>query len=147
MNQKNFNPHERRRARRYALQALYQWRFSGDDLLNIERHFLNEYNMQNVEVSYLKELLHGIPKHLTELDQAFKPFLDREIKELDPIELIALRLGTYELMLRLDIPYKVAINEAVELTKKFGTVEGYKYINAILDKLAFNLRPHECQAK
>ena len=144
MNNNKFNPHNRRRARRYALQGLYQWKFTGSDLVDIERYFLNEYSMDKVEVPYLQELLHEVPKQGADLDAAFKPFLvDREVSELDPIELITLRMGTYELMKRLDIPYKVAINEAVELCKKFGTVEGYKYVNAVLDKLASTLRPHE----
>lgn len=144
MSEKKFNPHDRRRARRYALQALYQWKFTGNDLGEIERHFLNEYSMNKVEVPYLQELLHEIPKQGAVLDASFKPFLvDKDVSELDPIELITLRMGTYELIKRLDIPFKVAINEAVELCKKFGTAEGYKYVNAVLDKLAPTLRPHE----
>ena len=144
MSENKFNPHDRRRARRYALQALYKWKFTGYDLADIEQHFLSEYSMDKVEVSYLQELLHEIPKLASELDGTFKPYLiDKEIAELDPIELITLRMGTYELQKRLDIPYKVVINEAVELAKKFGTVEGYKFVNAVLDKLAPTLRPHE----
>lgn len=138
-----FNAHNRSRARRFALQALYQWQISGNDLFDIERHFLNDYDMSNVEVVYFQELLHQIPKHLSELDSAYLPYIDRKISELDPIELITLRLGCYELMKRLDIPFKVAINEAVTLTKKFGTVEGYKYVNAVLDNVAQQIRPHK----
>ncbi len=142
MNNIKFNPHTRRRARRYALQALYQWFLSGTDIFDIERQFLNDYDMAKVEVSYFQELLHEIPKLISELDAAFQPLLDRKITELDPIEAVTLRMGTYELLKRLDIPYKVAIDEAVELTKKFGTVDGYKYINAVLDKVAKKVRPH-----
>lgn len=137
-----FNPHNRRRARRYALQALYQWQISGNDIADIEQHFLQDYDMAKVEVSYFQELLHEIPKHISELDAMFQPLLDRKVSELDPIETVTLRMGTYELLKRLDIPYKVAIDEAVELTKTFGTVDGYKYVNAVLDKVAQKSRPH-----
>lgn len=143
MTQKKFKPHDRRRARRYALQALYQWLLSGSDLIAIEQHFLSSYNMDKVEVEYLAELLHGIPKQLKFLDDLLTPFLDRKLSELNPIELISLRIGAYELSQRIDIPYKVAINEAVELTKSYGTVDGYKYVNAVLDQLALKIRPHE----
>ncbi len=138
-----FNPHDRRRARRYAMQALYQWGMSNSDIFDIERQFLNDYDMAKVEVPYFQELLHEIPKQISELDTAFELYLDRKISELNPIELISLRMGTYELLKRLDIPYKVAIDEAVELTKKFGTVEGFKYVNAVLDKVAQQARPHQ----
>lgn len=142
MSNTKFNPHNRSRARRYALQALYQWVIADGELFDIERQYLNDYDMAKVEVPYFQELLHEIPKHLSELDAIFQPLLDRKIAELDTIEVVALRIGTYELSKRLDIPYKVAINEAVELTKTFGTIEGYKYINAVLDKVAQKARPH-----
>lgn len=142
MSTNKFNPHNRRRARRYALQALYQWQLSGSDIFDIERQFLNDYDMAKVEVPYFQELLHEIPKQISELDATFQPLLDRKVSELDPIETVTLRMGTYELLKRLDIPYKVAIDEAVELTKTFGTVDGYKYVNAVLDKVAQKSRPH-----
>ncbi len=142
MTEKKFNPHDRKRARRYALQALYQWQFTQDDMLDIQRYFLNNYDMKKVEVEYLTELMREISENIAEIDNTFLPYLDRPLKDLNAIELSCLRIGVYELLKRLDVPYKVAINEAVELTKKFGTVEGYKYVNAILDKLAPILRPH-----
>src|SRR5690606_865579 len=91
-------------------------------------------------------LLHGIPKCVTELDDTFRPLLDREIKDLDQVELAILRIGTYELSKRPDVPFKVAINEGIELAKHFGATESHKYVNGILDKVAQRLRVVEMKA-
>lgn len=133
----------RHKARRMALQGLYQWQFSGADLNEIEAQFHALQNMTKVDTGYFHELLHEIPKHLDELDALITPHLDRALKDLDVIELTAMRISSYELKHRIDIPYKVVINEGVELTKAFGTVDGYKYVNGILDKIATQLRGEE----
>ena len=140
------NPTARRRARQYALQALYQWQLSDTSPQEIELEFLVHHIKQKADLDYFKELINQIPKQHDELDEHMKPFLSRPIKELDPIELAILRLGTYELAKRIDIPYRVAINEALELTKKFGSIEGYKFVNGVLDQIAKKLRIEEINA-
>jgi len=140
------NPTARRNARQYALQALYQWQLAGTPIKEIELEFLVHHIRGKTDLDYFKELIHAIPGNCEELDNRMKPFLSRPIHELDPIELAILRLGTYELSNRLDVPYRVAINEALELTKKFGSVEGFKFVNGILDQVARTLRMDEIKA-
>lgn len=135
---------ERTMARRRAVQALYQWQQVGQDLAEIELQFLTEQEMDRVDVEYFKELLHAVPKHLEEVDQLLQPLLDRNIEAVDSVERAILRLGAYELKHRLEIPYRVVINEAIELAKTFGAEQSHRYINGVLDKLAPILRPAEC---
>ena len=142
-----FNPGARRKARHYGMQALYQWHMTRDAVSEIELQFLADYDFSKVDVEYFHDIIHHVPANLDELEDAFKPCLDRDIAELDPIELALLRLGSYELVKRIDIPYKVAINEAVSLAKKFGATDGHKYINAVLDKLAQSVRQIEVRAE
>ena len=134
-------------ARKRAVQALYMWEMTGEDLSDIETQFLLEQDMKNTDVKYFKELLHQVPKHVHDLDEHISPLLDRPFQELDPVECAIMRLGVYELQHRIDIPYKVVINEAVELTKIFGAEEGHKYVNSILDRVAKKLRSIEVNAK
>ena len=129
------------------MQGLYQWQFSGADTSQIEAEFSVDNDMSKVDSTYFRELLRGIPKNLTELNRQIEPFLDRPLSEVDPIEMILLRMGTYEMVHRIDVPYRVVINEAVELAKKFGGTDGHKYINSILDKLAPRLRAEEARGK
>ena len=141
------NPTARRNARQYALQAMYQWQISGSPIHEIEAEFLVHHIKEKVDLEYFKELLHSIPKEFDELDAHMTPFLSRPIAALDPIELGILRIGTYELAKRLDVPYRVVINEALELTKKFGSIEGFKFVNGVLDQVARKLRALEIAAK
>jgi N utilization substance protein B len=99
-----------------------------------------------VDLEYFQALLHGVPACVDELDATFQPLLDRKLEELDPIEHTLLRMGTFELRERLDVPYKVVINEAVALAKKFGATDSHKYINGVLDKAARQLRKAETDA-
>ncbi len=140
------NPAARRRARHYGMQALYQWQMTKTALGEIELQFLADYDFTKTDVEYFHDIIHTIPANLAELESAFVPFLDRSIDDLDPIELALLRLGSYELVKRIDIPYKVSINEAVALAKKFGATDGHKYINGVLDKLAREVRVIEIDA-
>ncbi|MEW6353499.1 MAG: transcription antitermination factor NusB [Pseudomonadota bacterium] len=133
----------RSRARHAAVQALYQWQLSHQDVQDIEQQFLTEQDMKRVEVPYFQELLQQIPRRLAELDNYLGPLLDRPLPEVDPVERAILRIGAYELGFRPDVPYRVVINEAVETAKLFGGEEGYKYVNSILDKLARKLRKTE----
>ncbi|NLO81250.1 MAG: transcription antitermination factor NusB [Xanthomonadaceae bacterium] len=129
----------RTRARRRALQALYQWQIAGQDLADIEAQFEQEMDMSAVDMELFRELLHEVPARVDELDARFGPFLDRPQDQLDPIEKAILRMGTYELQERLDVPCRVVINEAVELAKQFGAEQSYRYINGVLDKVARGL--------
>lgn len=142
--QPKLNPsHARRRARRAALQALYQWLLSGHNLREIEKQFREEQDLRKVDIEYFQELLHQIPKHVDELQRLLEPLLDRPINELDPVESATLYIGLYELRYRLDIPYRVIINESVDLAKRFGASDSYKYVNGVLDQLAKQLRAME----
>lgn len=134
--QRSFNPSARSKARRLLLQALYQWEISGDNLTDIEIQYLRDANPKKVDTAYFQALLHAIPGQAQTLQSVFLPFLDRAIAEMDPIELTILRIASYEMTQRQDIPAKVVINEAVELAKVFGAEEGHKYINGVLQQVA-----------
>jgi N utilization substance protein B len=140
------NPNARRQARHYALQALYQANMAGGTAREIEMQFVANQIKKKVDLDYFKELLHAGLEKQKELDLFMKPFLKRPLDELDPIELSILRLSIYELVYRLDVPYRVVINEALELTKKFGSVEGYKFVNGVLDQAARKIRKVEVAA-
>jgi len=136
MAKKNFSA--RTNARQRTLQALYQWQITKQNIQLIESQFFEEEDMAKVDVDYFKKLLHEIPKELKNIDSSFVGFLDRDISQLDLIELVILRIGSYELKYCPDVPFKVVINESVELAKMFGAEKSHKYINSILDKLANN---------
>jgi len=133
----------RSRARRLAMQGLYEWQMSDNAPREILNNYRQQHDLKNVDVEYFQALLLEVPSHLHDLDQALSPHLSRPIKEVDPIELAILRLAAYELIYRLDIPYRVVINEAVELAKIFGAEAGHKFVNGILDKLATATRAAE----
>ncbi len=130
----------RSRARRRALQALYAWQISGTAMKGIIEQFKHEQEMEVADLDYFVDLLINIEKHRVDLDAALKPFLDREVDQVDPIERAVLRLGAYELIHRIDVPYRVVINEAIETTKRFGADFGHTYVNGVLDKLAAQSR-------
>lgn len=133
----------RRQARSLAMQALYQWHVAGQPLNEIEAQFRVDNDFSSVDGAYFHEILHGVPRQKTEIDEAFRVFLDRPMEEIDPVELAILRLSTYELLNRLDVPYRVVINEGIELAKVFGATDGHKFVNGVLDKLAPRLRAAE----
>lgn len=142
------NPYARRNARHHALQAMYQWQISQSPISEIEAQFLAHHTAnKKIDLDYFKELIRAVPVQYQELDELMTPYLSRPLDELDPIELAILRLSIYELAKRPDIPYRVVINEALELAKKFGSVEGYKFVNGILDQVAKKLRIHEINAE
>ncbi|MGM0629819.1 MAG: transcription antitermination factor NusB [Pseudomonadota bacterium] len=134
-------PAARRKARKLAVQAIYSWQLSQNSFSDIEAQFLTENDTSKVDVDYFLELVRGVGGHHRTLDDALEPFLDRPIKELDPIELAVLRLAAYELRERVDVPYKVAINEAIELAKSFGADESHRFVNGVLDKAVDTFRP------
>ncbi|MEE3237736.1 MAG: transcription antitermination factor NusB [Pseudomonadota bacterium] len=133
---------QRRKARRLVLQALYQWLMSGSDPLVISKQFREE-TLGKVDWNYFEEVFSEIPGATQKLNESLEPLLDRELVALDPIEKALLYLGTFELANRIDVPYRVVINECVELAKVFGATDSHKYINGVLDKLASELRPAE----
>ena len=134
---------KRRNARSFALQALYQWEMAGQPVNEIEAQFRVDNDMRNTDVKLFSELLHGIAASKSELDKSFNDFLDRQLEDLDPIELSVLRIGAFELAKRIEVPYRVAINESVELAKIFGATDSHRYINGVLDKLAQRVRMAE----
>lgn len=137
----------RTRARRLAMQGLYEWQVSNNSPRDVLVHLHETQEMDNVDSSYLSELMLKVPEHAPQLDEAIKPLLSRVLDEVDPVELSILRLAAYEFAHRPDIPYRVVINEAIELAKKFGAEEGHKFINGVLDKLAAQLRATEIRSK
>jgi N utilization substance protein B len=133
----------RQKARHYAVQALYQHILAGGSAASIETEFRVDYDMSTVDLAYFHELLTGVIHQTEKLDALFDPYIDRALSELDPVSLAQLRLSTYELQNRLDVPWLIVIEEAIRLSKKFGPTDSYKYLNGVLDRLARELRPAE----
>ncbi len=133
-------PERRRQARQTVMQALYQWEITKADITTIENQFESHEHFQTVDAAYFKEILHGVVLDINHIDSYIKRYIDRDIAELDPVELTVARVAVYEFLKRLDVPYKVILNEALESAKKFGAQEGHKFINGILDKIAREIR-------
>ncbi|WP_411268745.1 transcription antitermination factor NusB [Pseudohongiella sp. SYSU M77423] len=133
---------DRQKARRMLLQALYQWQIARAPVNEIVAEFL-VYYQGKIDREFFKEVFPAVIAHVDELDAMMQPLLDRELKSLDPVEISLLRLGLYELAHRIDVPYKVVINESVELAKVFGATDGHKYINGVLDRASKELRALE----
>jgi len=133
---------DRQKARRMLLQALYQWEIARAPVHDILAEFLVYYKGK-IDREFFKQVFPEVIAHVAQLDEMMQPWLDRDIKSLDPVELSLLRLGLYELAHRIDVPYKVVISEAVELAKVFGATDGHKYINGVLDRAAKQLRALE----
>ncbi|TWI52428.1 NusB antitermination factor [Pseudomonas duriflava] len=137
----------RREARSLSVQALYQWHMAGQAINEIEAQFRVDNDFSHVDGAYFHEILHGVPSLKTEIDELITPCLDRPLDEVDPVELAILRMSCYELRNRIDVPYRVVINEGIELAKTFGATDGHKFVNGVLDKLAPTLRAAELRAK
>jgi len=137
----------RTNARKAAVQALYQWQMTGQSLIEIERQFLEEERLKDAQKSYFTELFHGVPKNLEAIDQVLSEFVDRPVDMIDPVERAILRMGVYELLHRLDMPYRVVLNEGINLAKYFGADGSHKYVNGILDKVAQQKRAVEINNK
>ena len=141
---KNRTP--RHRAREFALQGLYQWLLNNEDATKVVNNIRGAHGFDKADGEYFADLLRGTIKQSVELREVFTPLVDRGIGELSPIEHAVLLIGAYELKNHIEIPYRVVINEAVELTKSFGGIDGHKYVNGVLDKLAAQLRADEVAA-
>ena len=135
-------PNKRRMSRIFAMQALYQWGFTTQDSETLVEDFLFEQNMQSdaVDLDYFQVLLSGTLDHIKSIDTLLTPHLDRQLTQLNPVELAVLRLGAFELAYRKEVPYAVAINEAIELTKMYGSADGHKFVNGVLNSLSSSLQ-------
>jgi transcription antitermination protein NusB len=136
----------RRVSREFALKGLYAWQLAQQDRVDIEAALHDDPHLRKADEGYFHKLLHGILDAAPSLGDALRPCLDREVAELSPIERSILMIGAYELVHCPDVPYRVAINEAVELAKQYGGTDGHKYVNGVLDKLAREVRSSEIQA-
>ena len=143
MSQANTLAAQRRKARHFGLQALYQWTLSNASLVDIDAEFRVDNDFRHTDGDYFQAILRGVMQDVEALEALFSPLLNRALDDLDPIERNLLRMGTFELKERIDVPYKVVINEAVSLAKKFGATESHRYINGVLDKVASELRTVE----
>jgi N utilization substance protein B len=138
---------KRSKAREYAVQALYQWQVTDHSIADLLDQFAGEKNPKTYEKDYFEGLVRGVITHLDELDNALNPLLDRNIDQVDLVERAILRLSAFELSQHAEIPYRVVINEAVELAKCFGAEMGHKYVNGVVDKLAQKIRAVEFNAR
>ena len=138
---------ERHKARHYAMQGIYQWQMTGQRPNVIEAQFRVDYDMKGTDIVYFRELLIGVQHNVESIDALVEPFAsERDLAECDPVTRALLRLATFELMQRIDVPYKVVINEAINLAKKFGPEDSHKFINGLLDKAARATRQLEISA-
>ncbi|MDX8386019.1 MAG: transcription antitermination factor NusB [Gallionella sp.] len=147
VNKKSAHRSPRHRARELAMQGIYQWRITAGDGAKIEKQIQAEKNIGRFDKELFSKLLRGALSHHTEMEALILPHLDRPMDELSPVEFAVLLLGTFELSQHLEVPYKVVINEAVELAKTFGGADGHKFVNGVLDKLAPKLRAVEFAAQ
>lgn len=133
----------RRKSRELVLKAVYRGLLNESTMRQVLVDMLDDPDYLKADEAYFKQLLQGVSVHLEALDAEILRFIDRKMTELSPVEHAILRISTYELLFDMSIPYKVAINEGVELAKIYGGVDGHKYINGVLDKVAASARPHE----
>jgi N utilization substance protein B len=143
---RNLGP-ARRKARHFGMQALYGWDMSGDSATDIIANFRADNDMSGADMDYFAEAVRGVIVGRDDIDAAYAPYLDnRRVDQLDKVELALLRLATWELLRRPDVPFRVAIDEAVALARKFGAAESHRYVNGVLDKVARKLRATEVAA-
>ncbi len=133
-------PAERRRARQFAVQAVYQWQITGASFAQIIDQFSVDQDLSKTDVPYFKELLSGVINRIETLDENLSPYLSRKIKDVDMVDIAILRIAMFELSYRTDVPPKVVLNEAIELAKDFATDESYKFVNGVLDKALRSLK-------
>ena len=140
------DPVTRARARRRALQALYAWQISGGEVGQVIAQFAHEQAHEIADLEYFDDLVRGVVKHRAALDEALAAYLDRTVEEVDPIERAVLRLAAYEMLHRIDVPYRVVLNEAIEIAKRFGSEHGHTFVNGVLDRAAAEWRAAEFSA-
>ena len=133
----------RKKARQLLMQALYRQHIHHVEWNSVQQQFHQMNDMAKCDVIYFDTIMQNFSKHLTEVNSTFEPYLDRKTSELNPIEHALIQLGTYELLYCLEIPYRVVINEAIALAKEYGSEDGHKYVNGILNKVARQIRTSE----
>lgn len=136
-------PSPRRKARELAVQAVYSWQLSENSVSDVEVHFLTENAKRRFEIEYFQKVLRGVTSQVGSLDSAIEPHVDRPLAEIDHIEKAILRVAIFELSHCLDVPYRVVINEAIELAKLFAADDSHKFVNGVLDKVVKLVRPEE----
>ena len=139
------DPAARSRARRRALQAVYAWQLSQSPVEKVIENFRAEQDMDVADLEYFEALVRGVAEHAGPIDAVLARYIDRDVAQVDPIERAVLRIAGYELAYRLDVPYRVVINEAIETTKRFGAEQGHTYVNGVLDRAAAEWRAAEIQ--
>lgn len=137
----------RTNARKAVVQALYQWQMTGQSLIDIEQQFVEEERLKGVQKSYFRELFHSIPQCVDTIDEILGEFVDRPVDVIDPVERAILRMGVYELLHRPEMPYRVVLNESINLAKHFGADGSHRYVNGILDKVAQQKRAVEIKSQ
>jgi N utilization substance protein B len=134
-------PSPRRKARELAVQAIYSWQLSQNAVTEIEVNFISDNSKRRFDIEYFQELLRGVTQNITAIDEVISPFVDRPLDEIDHIEKSILRVAVYELKYCVDVPYRVVINEAIELAKAFAAEDSHKFVNGVLDKTVKTVRP------
>ena len=134
------NPAMRHKARHFAMQAIYQWQLTGDSAAEIERQFLEDQPVQGADLDYMHDLILGTVANCDTVDAAFSPFLSRPLDDLDQVDKAILRLSTFELLYRQEIPFRVVINESIVLAKEFAEKDSHKFVNGVLDKVVRSIR-------
>ena len=136
-------PSPRRKARELAVQAIYSWQLSQNNIAEIELNFLTENSARRFDIVYFQQLLRGVASQVGTLDEKISPHVARPLAEVDHVEKAILRVAVYELCDCLDVPYRVIINEAIELAKAFAADDSHKFVNGVLDKVVKIVRPNE----
>lgn len=136
----------RGKSRRLAMQAVYQWQMTGDNITDIKQQFFDENNMSQFDAEFFSELVSGVASSISELDTLLEKYMSRSAESVDPVERSILRLATYEFVNRFDVPYRVVLNEAVNISKEFCAENSHAFVNAVLDKVAREVRHLEIQS-
>lgn len=137
----------RGKSRRLAMQAIYQWQMTGDNISDIKQQFFEENNMEKLDTVFFSEMVSGVASSISELDPLLEKYMSRSIESVDPVERSIIRLAAYEFINRLDVPYRVVLNEAITITKEFCAENSHTFVNAVLDKVANEIRHIEVQSK
>ncbi len=136
-------PSPRRKARELAVQAVYSWQISQNSVTDVEVNFISDNSKRRFDIEYFQLLLRGVTSQVSDIDEAISPYVDRPLDEIDQVEKAILRVALYELKDCIDVPYRVVINEAIELAKSFAADDSHKFVNGVLDKAVKLVRPQE----
>ena len=136
----------RGKSRRFAMQAIYQWQMTGDSITDIKQQFFDDNNFSLIDADYFSELVSGVASSISELDPLLEKNMPRSVESVDPVERSILRIATYEFLHRIDVPYKVVLNEAVNIAKEYCAENSHAFVNAVLDKVAKEVRHIEVKS-